>query len=291
MTAVEARHGVADGYAYCRDLTRREARNFYYGFMLLPEPKRSAIYAAYAFARLADDTVDSARPRDEKLAGLAELRRNLDASAKGSASGPLWTALADTIQRFNVPLEHLGELLDGCQMDLDIGRYESWDDARRYCHAVASSVGLVSLEIFGYSDQSARRHAADLGIALQLTNILRDLREDAERDRIYIPLDEIRRFGYSPEELFAGVVNDAFRRLMAHQVARARECYGGARRLLPLLDRRSAACCAVMQDIYSGVLDEIERRDYDVFSERASVGKARKLAITARYWAKASLGR
>lgn len=288
MTRVEP-DLVEQSYAYCRELTKREAKNFYYGFVMLPTEKRNAIYAAYAFARLADDTVDEEGETQRKATALEDLRVRLRRGLEGSPDSPLLTALADAVELFSIPHDHFFALLDGCATDLDTTRYQTWDEARLYCQSVASTVALISLEIFGYKHPDARQRASDLGLALQLTNILRDIKEDAERGRIYIPLDDIAAAGYSEERLLAGVVDDAFRRLMAQQVARARLLYKSGRELLPLLDSRSRACCGVMEAIYSRILDAIEDNDYDVFSRRISISSPAKLALMAKAWLLARL--
>jgi phytoene synthase len=270
-------------YRYCQALTRREARNYYYGFLLLPWSQRRAIYAAYAFARKADDVVDDDLPPKEKALRLAAFRESLDRCLAGAPQGPVFTALRHAVDSFNVPHRYLYELIEGAEMDLSVRRYASFSELRRYCYLVAASVGLISIEIFGYKGgERAREHAVDLGIALQLTNILRDLREDAGRDRIYIPQDELGLFGYEEAELLAGVSNDAFQRLLAYQIERARDYYGRGARLLPYLPGRARACVSVMSGIYSRILDNIEDRPSDVFRERIGLGTGQKLALAGR---------
>ena len=207
-------------YEECRDLTKREAKNFYYAFITLPPGKRRAIYAAYAFCRLCDDAVDEERSHDEKRRSLEQLRHDLSAAYGGKTNGHVFTALADSTASFNIPEEYFQEVVSGVETDLTKSRYHDFSELRTYCYQVASVVGLICIQIFGYSDARAREHAIDLGLAMQLTNILRDVKEDLERDRIYLPLDEIERFGYSAEELRSGVVNDPFRQLMEYQAQR-----------------------------------------------------------------------
>ncbi|MFQ6020110.1 MAG: presqualene diphosphate synthase HpnD, partial [Dehalococcoidia bacterium] len=270
-------------YRYCQALTRREARNFYYGFLLLPWPQRQAIYAAYAFARKGDDIVDEELPPQEKALRLAAFRESLDRCLAGAPQGPLFTALHHAVNTFNIPHQYLYELIEGVEMDLSVRRYASFSELSRYCYLVAASVGLISIEIFGYKrGPLAREHAIDLGLAFQLTNILRDLREDAGRDRIYIPLDELARFGYGEAELLAGVANDPFRRLLAYQIGRARDYYRQGRRLLPYLPKRARACVGVMSGIYGRILDSIEGRPTAVFRERIGLGTGQKLALAGR---------
>ena len=277
------RNGLSADYEFCQALTKREAKNFYYGFMLLPLHQRQAIYAAYAFARRCDDIVDEGLPVEEARGRLAAYREELDRCLDGAPEGPVFTALKHAVDTYEIPHEYLYGLVRGVESDLTVRRYETFDDLKRYCYLVASVVGLISIEIFGYKGgEKAREHAADLGVALQLTNILRDIREDAERDRIYLPLDEIGMFGYSEEELLNGQVSPGFRSLMAFQVSRAREYFVEGRRLLPYLPRRARACVGAMAGIYETILDEIARRPSVVYRRRVSLGAGQKLALAGR---------
>ena len=277
------RNGLSADYEYCQTLTKREAKNFYYGFMLLREPERHAIYSAYAFARQCDDIADEGLPVDEARQRLTAYREELDRCIAGQPEGPVFSALKHSIDRYEIPTEYFYGLIRGVETDLRQGRYETFDDLKRYCYLVASVVGLISIEIFGYrGEEKAQEHAADLGVALQLTNILRDMREDAERDRIYLPADEIGMFGYSEDELLAGEVTPAFRSLMAFQVTRAREYFEQGRRLLPYLPTRARACVGAMSGIYEAILDEIARRPSVVFRRRVSLSTTQKLALAGR---------
>lgn len=274
---------LSAAYDYCQALARREAKNFYYGFMLLPRQRRRAIYAAYAFARLGDDIVDEGLPQEEASRRLAAYRGELDRCLAGEPEGPVFTALADVIARYRIPAQYFYQLIEGMEMDLRVRRYQSFDELRRYCYLVASTVGLISIEIFGYrGGETARGYAADLGIALQLTNILRDIQEDAGRDRVYIPQEELACCGYSEGELLSGVVSEGFHRLVRLQVERAREYYARGRRLLPYLPRRARACVGVMAGIYSRILEDIERRPEAVFRERVGLSTGQKLALAGR---------
>lgn len=275
---------VIEAYEYCRDLTRREAKNWYYGFISLPAEKRRAIYAAYAFSRECDDDSDTDGSIESKRAAVERTRRRLDEAYSGRTEDPILVALSDAVHRYDIPREYFEELIAGVEMDLDVSRYATFEELRLYCYRVASIVGLICLRIFGYSDPRAPQHGADLGLALQLTNIMRDVKEDADRGRIYIPQDEIRSFGYSEEELMAGIYNEQFRRLMAYQAARAWFYHREGARLLPLLDVRARACTAVMQGIYREILDRMEAAEYDVFAGRTSLTGFEKLGLTARVW-------
>ncbi len=270
-------------YRYCQALTKEEAKNFYYGFLLLPRRQRKAVYAAYAFARQCDDIVDEDLPQDEKVRRLATYRGALERCLRGAPEGPVFTALRHAVDTFAIPHECLYQLLEGVETDLTIRRYPTFDHLRRYCYLVASTVGLITIEIFGYEDgQEARAYAADLGIALQLTNILRDISDDAGRDRIYIPQEDLARFAYSEEELMAGVGGQRFQQLMEYEIARARHYYHSGRRLLPRLARRARACVSVMAAIYSRILDRIERGPEQVFQGRITLSGGQKLALAGR---------
>jgi phytoene synthase len=274
---------LEQAYRYCQELAKREAKNFYYGFILLPRQRRQAIYAAYAFARRCDDIVDEDLAPEEKVRRLGEYRQQLEQCLNGKPQGPAFLALHDAVRRYRIPPEYFYELMDGVEMDLTVRRYATFEELRRYCYGVASTVGLICIEIFGHRDgQAARQHAVDMGIALQLTNILRDIREDVQRDRIYIPLEDLERFGYSEADVFGGVVNEPFLHLMRFQAQRARDYFERGQKLLPLLPRRSRACTAVLQGIYRRILERIEASPAVVLRERVSLSGGEKLALATR---------
>jgi phytoene synthase len=270
-----------EAYAFCRSVARTEARNFYYGFVLLPPERRAGIYAAYAFSRRADDSVDEGGSQEQRVAAVARLRHDLDACAAGTAPAddPVLVALSDTIRRFSIPRRHLDALIDGVEMDISVDRYADFPALKEYCDRVAGAVGLVSLHIFGFRDPAAPGHAADLGVALQIVNIMRDVAEDAARGRIYLPADEMGAHGVTEEDLLAGRATPGFRALMARQGERAREYFASGERLLPLLDRRSRMCVAMLAGLYREILREIEARDHDVFAGRVSLSAPRKLRL------------
>jgi phytoene synthase len=271
-------------YEECRSITRREAKNFYYAFLTLPGSRRKAIYVAYAFCRHCDDSVDRVASSQEKLSALRVLRQKLDDAYAGRATEAVFLALADAAERYDIPLEYFREVISGVESDLVKNRYDDFEQLRRYCYQVASAVGLICLQIFGYKDAAAKVHAADLGLAMQLTNIARDVREDLEFDRIYLPQDEIRRFGYSEAELRAGVVNDSFTQLMRFQTQRAKQYFRSGFQLLPYLSRSSRACPAVLGQLYQKVLERIEDADYDVLHHRVSLSTRQKVRVTAQTW-------
>jgi phytoene synthase len=251
-------------------ITRREAKNFAYGIMVLPRAKRRAIAAVYAYARRVDDVADGDESREAKRAGLEALRVALD----GSPSDPVFVALADARERFGIPREPLAALIDGGLQDLEQQTYADFAELRGYCEKVAGAVGLACLPVYGSRDTA---HAETLGIALQLINIIRDVDEDRQLGRVYLPQDELARFGInrlgpSPE----------FRELMAFQAQRAREHLADGLELLPSLDRRSALCVRTFAELYRATLDRIEANDWDVFHGKTRLSTAEKLAVVAR---------
>ena len=275
---------VEIGYRESREITRREAKNFYYAFLTLPHERRRAIYVAYAFCRYCDDAVDTAESVDQKMATLQSLHASLNDAYTGRSNDPLFLALADVADRHDIPEEYFKQVIHGVESDLTKVRYQDFEELRIYCYQVASVVGLICLQIFGYKDDSAREHAIDLGLAMQLTNIARDIQEDLELGRIYLPQDEIARFGYSEEALEAGIVNESFINLMRFQAQRARGYFDSGFKLLPYLSPRSRACPAVMGQLYSKVLQRIEEAKFDVFQHKISLSKTEKLRVTAQTW-------
>ncbi len=271
-------------YEHCQRVTKAEAKNFYYAFVTLPKPRRLAIYAAYAFCRLCDDIADEELPVEEKLRQLHEVENALDQAKNGSPEGYVYEALAHAVAEYAIPWEDLIEVIRGVEMDLTISRYETFDDLRSYCYRVASVVGLICIQVCGYSDPKAREYAIDLGLAMQLTNILRDIKEDSEIGRVYLPQEELARFGYSEEQLMAGEINENFTKFMEFQVARARNYFEKGKRLLKLLPMRTRACPSVLGGIYSHVLDHIEDNGYDVYERRISLPSREKLFLTVRLW-------
>jgi phytoene synthase len=282
-------------YAVCRTIARREAKNFYYAFVALPRPKRNAICAIYAFMRQADDLADDESvPIDERRARLDAWMAAWRAASAGSARGittgaPVFVAVRDAITRFQIPLALLDELVAGVTMDLDLQKgdatdtYATFTDLYRYCYLVASVVGLVCIRIFGYTDARAEKLAEETGIAFQLTNILRDVAEDAERNRVYLPLEDLKAHGVSLEDLLkrrAGARPTPAERALLKEIAhKAERYYLSAQALMPLIDKDSRPALWVLVRIYHALLKRIERADYDVFSQRASVPLAEKLTI------------
>ena len=288
----ETQPAVLDALAWCKAYTKERAKNFYYGFAILPEDKRNAIYAAYAFSGYVDDIADELTDRDEQVRQLAAAREHLHAAVAGQREGELFTGLGWAFDRFSVPVEFFEELVNGVEMDFTINRYATWPDLYQYCYRVASMIGLICTAVFGTSPHPrGRQFAIDMGIGLQLTNIMRDVKEDAERGRVYFPQDELAQFGLTSEDILNGVYDDRFRALMKLQGDRARKHFRSGRRLLPLLDLRSRMCVNVLQGVYFEILKRIEARDYDVLSERVSLSAREKLWTIAKLWGDAAMVR
>ena len=263
-------------------ITKQSKTNFMISFSMLPEPKREAIHTVYAFCRCTDDIVDEGGDHASKSAMLARWTAELERGFRSESSYPLLNKLHVIATRFNIPAAHFFELIRGMRMDLDKARYETFDELSEYCYRVASTVGLMCSEIFGYRNKQTLQYAIDLGIALQLTNIVRDVRGDALIGRIYIPHEDFVRFGYTEDELLASVYNDSFVRLMRYEVQRAREYYDRARASLAAEDHRAFAAARIMDRIYSRILDKIERKQYAVFEDKISISSASKFFIALR---------
>ena len=289
----QAGTALAAAYAHCRAIARREAKNFYYAFVALPAAQRNAICAIYAFMRQADDLADDESiSREERRVRLDAWLADWHGDCQGGDSGNrVFLAVRDAVERFAIPPSLLDELVGGVTMDLKPeasdapDTYTTFADLYRYCYLVASVVGLVCIRIFGYKDSRAEKLAEETGIAFQLTNILRDVAEDAARNRVYLPLEDLAAHGVSLNSLLhraTGAPPTASERaLLAEIAARAEKFYDSAQALMPLIDRESRPALRVLVAIYHGLLKQIERADYDVFSRRVSVPMAEKLGILA----------
>jgi phytoene synthase len=276
---------VDAAYAYCREIARAIGRTFYYGSLFLPPPRRRAAWALYAFCRTVDDIADVPDQSPEgAMTALAGWRASLLATYAGRPEGPVMTAWADVLRTFPVPLEPALELLDGVAMDVVGAHYESWESLCVYCYRVAGTVGLLMAPLLGPVSPVAHESAVDLGIAMQLTNILRDVGEDAANGRIYLPRDEMARFRYGEDELHSGVVTPAFRELMEFQMARAERHYERGMRGIALLDPEVRLAIALSATLYHAILGRIRRNGYDVFTRRAHIGLAAKLATLPGVW-------
>jgi phytoene synthase len=273
--------------------------SFYYSFLVLPQRKRHAIIAVWDFCRAVDDAVDEVVPEDEWKGGLtaaakekasqhmAGWRTELAAVYGGSPQSPQGRALQPFVTEFNLPRAQFEALIDGVEMDLDHATYPTFAALSEYCHRVASAVGLICLEIFGYRDPRAREYANSLGMALQLTNIIRDVAVDLRRGRVYLPAEDLARFGVTVEAFEAGRVTPAVKELLRYECGVARTYYKQAAQQLPAVDRRSLVAAEIMAAIYFEILRRIERSGYDVFSARIRVPRPHRAAIALRVWLRA----
>ncbi len=283
--------------------------------MLLPATRRRALYAVYAFCRFVDDIADEADGKVEPAQLLARWREELNQVYAGAVAGgggvateaasrglghpsdarpklrPVSLALADSVQRFNIPQQYFQEVIDGVEMDLTRRRYATFEELRLYCYRVASAVGLICIEIFGYRNPATKVYAEHLGIAFQLTNIIRDVKEDAARNRIYLPLEDLNRFGVTEDEILQSAYTPGFNRLMEFEAARARDFYHKADTALAPEDRPAMLAAEGMRLIYSALLKRIERSGYRVFDGRLSVSAPRKIYLVGRAWAEARFAR
>ena len=266
----------------CAGLARREAKNFYWGFIALPRERRNAIYALYGFARQVDDEVD--RPGAGAEAGLAEQRRRLRACLAGDRGDPVMVVLGQAVERYGIPAAELEALIDGVEMDLRRRRYETWVDLQSYCRLVASMVGRMCVRIFGFRDAKALEHADELGLALQLVNILRDVAEDAAMDRVYLPAEELRRFGVADADLLAGSPGPGWEPFVRFQSDRARSLYASGLGVCDYIPSSSAACVRTMAGIYRRILDRIEADPRRPLRERISLSTAAKLRVALGSW-------
>ncbi len=270
---------VEAAYRHCERVTRLRAGNFYYGIRLLPPAKRRAMCAVYAFAREVDDIGDGELAAPAKLAELEKLERRIERLGTPGEDA-MGIALADATRRFALPVDALEQLLRGVRMDIDAVRYEHFDELVEYCRCVAGSIGRLCLAIFGSAaDPSASRYADDLGVAMQLTNILRDIREDHENGRVYLPAEDIKRFGVSD---FPAGPPEPMGQLIAFEAARARGWFDRGLQLVPLLDRRSASCVLAMTGIYRRLLERIDEGPSSVIAGRMSLPPWEKAWVAAR---------
>jgi phytoene synthase len=270
-------------YAHCQEIARRSASSFYYSFLLLPESQRRAMCALYAFLRRTDDLGDSTSPLSERRSALTQWRQSLQKALSGEHDDPLLPALVDTVQGHGINRSHLEEVIDGVEMDLEPTGYETFAQLEAYCHRVASAVGLACLPIWGCTKREAIGPARSCGLAFQLTNILRDLKEDADAGRVYLPREDFARFGYSPEELKAGVHNDRFREMMRFQIARAESFYETGSQLVAHLSADGRRVFGSMLAVYRTLLAEIKRRDGDVLSARVQLSRWQKMRIASQW--------
>jgi phytoene synthase len=267
-------------YDYCVRVARSRAKNFYYSFLLLSKPQRRAMCAIYAFMRYCDDLSDDP---GANRAAIERWRGELENALEGRFSGhPMWPAFHHTVRRFGIPHQYFREMIDGVLGDLEPRAFETFDQLYRYCYQVASVVGLTIVHIFGFDTRTVLTLAEKCGVAFQLTNILRDIREDAELGRIYLPAEDLRRFGVTPEDLRAGNRNQPFLEMMRFEAVRARKYYDESAPLLDLVHPRSRPSLWALISIYSRLLERIEASNYDVFRKRVRLSAIEKGWIVAR---------
>jgi phytoene synthase len=273
---------VEESYAFCERVARTQAKNFYYSFLLLSRPQRLAMCAIYAFMRYCDDLSD-AEGISDRAGAIARWEADLDAALAGSApENPVWPAFADTVARYRIPHEYFRAMIRGVSSDLEPRHIQTFQELYDYCYHVASVVGLTIIHIFGFNDPRALHLAERCGVAFQLTNILRDVREDAEHGRVYLPQEDLERFHVNPKELAGAELSPALRKLLEFEAERAREYYRESAPLMELVDSGSRASLKALIGIYSRLLERISSSGYEVLRERVRVPAWEKLWILAR---------
>jgi 15-cis-phytoene synthase len=279
---LDGKVNLDEAYTYCADVTREHSKSFYFSTHFLPAEKRRAIRAFYAFCRATDDMVDAPGQGACVAASMAEWR-SASRLPRAAQHHPILSAWADARDRYGVPQQYIEELIDGCEMDLRITRYETFDQLREYCYRVASTVGLVSMCVIGMNDERpemlarARESAITLGVALQLTNILRDVGEDLSRGRIYLPQEDLRRFRYTESDLRAGTIDQRFRALMQFQIDRTHRLYEAGWNGIAYLKQEGRLAVGAAISLYRSILDRIVKNDYNVFTQRAHLSTLDKL--------------
>lgn len=273
---------VAASYRHCRQIARTRAKNFYYSFLLLDKQQSDAMCAIYAFMRICDDLSDedTTGSKEKIRDSIACWRVEMDRTLRGEpADDPIWPAFADTVARYKIPHRFFHEMIEGVSSDIEPREIATWDDLYRYCYHVASVVGLTIIHIWGFTSPKALLLAEKCGIAFQLTNILRDVREDAGLGRVYLPTEDLRRFGVCEEQLKSGAETNVFRELMSFEGQRARAYYEESAALLTLIDPKSRRSLWALRKIYMNLLDRLERAHFAVLSRRINVPAASKIAI------------
>lgn len=273
-----------------KEISKKSKSSFYYAFNLLPNEKRDAMNTVYAFCRQTDDIIDKENDSDElKYEKLRKWRVEFEKAFTGHSEYALLNKLGKTISQFNIPIEPFFELIKGMEMDLQNKKYLTFDDLTLYCYRVASTVGLMCIEIFGYKHKSARDFAVDLGIALQLTNILRDIKNDYEKGRIYLPQEDLIKFNYSEKDIRSQSYNENFINLMQYEVNRAKFYFEKATRELNMEDKGSMFAARAMQHIYYKLLQKIISKEYDIYNNNIKISTFEKVGISVGVWAKYSL--
>ena len=290
---------LEDAYSYCKNISRHHAKTFYLASLFLPKKQQNPIFAIYALLRTVDDVVDMAEDKlkdglitsDEISMMLESWKSRLKACYAGNVDNdPIMMAWQDTLKSYAIPIDLPLDLMDGVAMDIEFKPFETFEELYVYCYKVAAVVGLMTSEIFGYSDKQALEHAIELGIAMQLTNILRDIGEDVDRGRIYLPLEDLRRFNYSQEEFMQKRINNNFINLMKFQIERARSYYRSSEKGIPMLERQSRFGVCISSINYGNILSAIEKNNYDVFSIRAYRSFYQKISTIPYVWYRTRVG-
>ncbi|MXX10129.1 MAG: presqualene diphosphate synthase HpnD [Nitrospira sp. SB0677_bin_15] len=282
---------ISEAHSYCTSKAKDSGSNFYYSFLFLPRPRREAMYTVYTLCHELDADVDHPPHGVDPCDRLAQWRREIKAAYQGVPQYPVTVSLADHARKLGIPQDYFQELIAGMEMDLTIRRYATFDALYPYCYRVASIVGLICLKVFGTVDPRAQDYAVNLGVAFQLTNIIRDVGADAERDRIYVPLEDLATFGCSEERLLSKTASPEFIRLMEFQAARAHDYYRKAQTVYDALsstDRQSLLAAEIMRDIYFNLLTRIESTRFAVFASRIRVPPFRRVTLALTTWARRS---
>jgi len=272
---------------FCTTYTKQSGSNFYYSFLFLPKPRREAMYTVYALCRMVDSAVDEPEPGSDPLEVIATWRKEISAAYAGHPSLPVTISLAAHLQQFDIPEQLLQELISGIEMDLTINRYATFSDLYPYCYRVASVVGLICLKVFKTQSPQAEEYAVNLGLAFQLTNMLRDFYSDAQENRVYLPQEDFQRFGYSVESLLNKHSSPALQEMMKFECARARAYYQKAHDILqtlPASDQKALVVAEIMRGVYSTILLKIETQNYPVFGPRTRISSFQRLSIAANIW-------
>ncbi len=280
MSTIEAQQ-------FCTTYTKQSGSNFYYSFLFLPKSRREAMYTIYALCRMVDSAVDDPSPGSNPLEVLETWRQEVSAAYEEHPSLPVTISLAAHLQQFDIPEQLLQELISGVEMDLTINRYATFSDLYPYCYRVASVVGLICLKIFKTQSPKAEEYAVNLGLAFQLTNMLRDLYSDAQENRVYLPQEDFQRFGYSVESLLDRQSSPALQELMKFECARARAYYQQAHNILhtlPASDQKALVVAEIMRGVYSTILHKIEEQNYPVFGPRTRISSFQRLGIATTIW-------
>ncbi len=274
---------LKQAYKYCRNLTIKADSNFALGFRFLPKHKRNAIYALYAFNRCADDFVDEESDPLRKKELIEKWDYNLEQCYKNETDNhPVLIAFSDAVRKFNIPKKPFKDAILGFKMDLEINRYNTFEELKVYCERVAGTISIMSLCVFGLLDDKAYQFGDDLSMALQLTNIIRDVGKDVGKNRIYIPIKEMNKFNYSEDELLSGTINENFIKLMKFQIKRAKSYFEKAENLIPLINTDARLTTILMAGVYLNVLRQVEKNNYDVFNKFARVSKLKKGMLVAK---------